>query len=54
MTHNMAADQYNVDPCEIQKKPWLLKYSVDPCEEDSNLDIATRHKMYIYVIHMQI
>ena len=27
------------------KNMWLPKYSVDPCEEDSNLDIATRHTM---------
>ena len=36
------------------KNSWLLKYNVDPCEEDSNLDIATRHTMYIYVIQTQI
>ena len=24
-------------------KHGLLEYNVDPCEEDSNLDIATRH-----------
>ena len=44
MTHNMATNQYNENPCEIQKKSWLLKDNVDPCEEDSNLDIATERK----------
>ena len=38
----------------IYKQSWLLKYSVDPCEEDSNLDITTRHTMYIYVKQMKI
>ena len=36
------------------KNSWLPKYNVDPCEDDSNLDIATIHTMYIYVIQTQI
>ena len=54
MTHNMVTDQYNADTCEIQNNSWLLEYDVDPCEEDSNLDIATKHTMYIYVILKKI